>query len=99
MKWLETIFVQAGGGDEKNAENQLRELASTLPTNPDCSGLAEAEIYRHASIRGDFALQLLWKTNQPQSYGSPTGLGLKEVMKKYGLVDHKVWIQMKEEDE
>ncbi|MBW1996526.1 MAG: hypothetical protein JRJ29_01035 [Deltaproteobacteria bacterium] len=97
MRWLETVLVQVGGDEEKNAENQVRELACKLLTKPGCSGLVTARVYRHALITGAFALQLLWDTDKLQPYGSHIGLGFKETMEKRGIVDHKIWIEMKGE--
>jgi hypothetical protein len=42
---------------------------------------------------GDFAIFLLWKTEQHQPMGSSIALTLKEELKKYGLVDHSIWLE------
>jgi hypothetical protein len=89
MKWIEFIKVQAAGTQGQAALPELSELTADLKKTP---GLVEADVYDRASAYGDFAVLLLWDTDQPQQEGSMEGLHLKQILKKFGLVNHSVWI-------
>jgi hypothetical protein len=53
----------------------------------------EFRVFRHALANGDFAIQLLWETDQPQPSGSLAGLNICQDLRKYGVVAHFVWIE------
>jgi len=95
MKWLETIKVQAAGGQDSVIEDELTALAHDIRKSPDCPGLLEAALYSHASVPGYFALRLFWETECPQIRGSLLGLSLTQTLKAFGLVDHCVWIEIR----
>lgn len=89
MKWIEFIKVQAAGTQGQTAIPELLELTAELKKSP---GLVEADVYDRASVYSDFAVLLLWDTDQPQQEGSMEGLNLKQILKKFGLVNHSVWV-------
>jgi hypothetical protein len=89
MKWLEFIKVQAAGTQGQTVIPELLEITAELKKSP---GLVETDVYDRASAYGDFAVLLLWDTDQPQHQGSVEGLNLKQILKKFGLVNHSVWI-------
>ena len=89
MKWIEFLKVQAAGTQGQRATPELSELIADIREKP---GLVEADIYGHATVYGDFAVLLLWNTEQPPQEGSMAGLNLKQILKTYGLVNHTVWI-------
>ena len=90
MRWLEFIKVQAAATQGQAAVPKLLDLVSDLKKTP---GLVEASVCGHASDYGDFAILLLWDTDQSQRRGSLVGLNLNQVLKKFGLVSHSVWIE------
>ena len=63
-----------------------------------CKGLLDAKVFVHAMIE-DCSLCLLWKTNKLEPQGSSVGLHLSNTLKKYGLVDHSVWVEKEEIEE
>ena len=89
MKWLELIKVKAARFPKEAAAYRLLAFAKDIENSP---GLSAADVYAHASVNGDFAISLLWDTDPPQPTGSLRGLNLREALKKYGLVDHSVWL-------
>lgn len=89
MKWLELIKVKAARFPKEAAAYRLLAFAKDIEDSP---GLSAADVYAHASVNGDFAISLLWDTDPPQPTGSLMGLNLREALKKYGLVDHSVWL-------
>ena len=90
MKWLEFIRVQTAGAPEEAIAFRLLSLAKDMAQSP---GLSKVDVYAHASVNGDFAISLLWDTDQPQPIGSVIGLNIKDALRRYGLVDHSVWIK------
>ena len=88
MKWMEFIKVQTAGTQEQTATPELLEFVKGLTKT---FGLVEAGVYDQASAYGDFAVLLLWDTDQPQQEGSMEGLNLKQILKTFGLVNHSVW--------
>jgi hypothetical protein len=63
-----------------------------------CYGLLDAKVFVHAMFK-DCSLCLLWKTARPEPLGSRVGLHLTDTLKKYGLVDHSVWVENDEKEE
>jgi hypothetical protein len=90
MKWLEFIRVQVGGTPQETIASKILSFTKELKYRP---GLTAAEVYVHALVNGDFAIFFLWKTEQHQPMGSSIALTLKEELKKYGLVDHSIWLE------
>lgn len=88
MRWLEVIKAQAAARRQA-AVPELLDLVSDLKKIP---GIVEVDVCDHASVYGDFAILLLWDTDQCQRRGSPVGLNLMQALKKFGLVSHAVWI-------
>lgn len=88
MKWLEIIILRTAGAP-KPSDDPFKALADSL----SAAGLVEAVFYKNASITGDLALALHWDTEEPKPWGSDLALGLKQELKRRGLVDHSVWIK------
>ena len=88
MKWIECIKVQAAGDQGQTATPKLLELIAEIK---QCPRLLEADVYDRASAYGDFAVLLIWDTEQPQNEGSREGLHLKQLLNHFGLVNHSVW--------
>lgn len=90
MKWMEFIKLQT----VNISEAVLQHVVALSQEITDTPGLAEVEVYAHASGTGDIAFLLLWETDQPQHQGSLIGLQLARELKKVGLMAHTVWIRM-----
>ena len=92
MIWMEFIKVQAG---RTNVAAKLKDFVQECKK---CKGLLDARVFVHAMI-DDCSLCLLWKTNRFEPQGSSVGLHLSNTLKKYGLVDHSVWVEKDEKEE
>jgi len=92
MKWLEFIRLQSAGAPEENVALRILSFAGDIANSP---GLTSPDVYAHATVNGDFVISFIWETDQPQPMGSSIGLNIKEELKKYGLVDHSVWIHIR----
>ncbi len=87
---MEKICLRAGAHNPQAILLQVLEVTSHIQGS---SGLTEANVYSHAVLDGDFAISLLWDTDEPYHHGSPTGVGLAQALKKFGLIDHSTWIK------
>lgn len=92
MIWMEFIKVQTA---RSNVAAILKNFASDCKL---CKGLLDAKVFTHAMV-DDCSLCLLWNTKRFESQGSSIGLHLSNTLKKYGLVDHSVWVEREEEEE
>ena len=90
MKWVERINLRAGSHNSQAILLQVMEMTSQIH---GAAGLTEANVYSHAVLDGDFEISLLWDTDELYHHGSPTGLGLAQTLKKFGLIDHSTWIK------
>ena len=89
MIWMEFIKVQAGRA------NVAAKLNDFVLECKQCKGLLDAKVFVHAMVE-DCSLCLLWKTDKAEPQGSSLGLHLSNTLKKYGLVDHSVWVEKEE---
>ena len=92
MIWMEFIKVQTA---RSNVTAMLRGFVSECKR---CKGLLDAKVFTHAMV-DDCSLCLLWKTKRFEPQGSSVGLHLTNTLKKYGLVDHSVWVEKDEKEE
>jgi hypothetical protein len=83
---MEFIKVQTVGS------NVAAKLQNFVTESNKCHGLLEARVYSHAMI-DDCSLCLFWNTDRPEPQGSSVGLHLSNTLRKYGLVDHSVWVE------
>jgi alkyl hydroperoxide reductase subunit AhpF len=51
------------------------------------------KVYNHVAIDTDFSIHLLYNSVKADINGSPLGLQLVSTLKKFGLVNHSVWIE------
>jgi hypothetical protein len=92
MIWMEFIKVQTA---RSNVAVMLQNFVSECKK---CKGLLDAKVFNNALV-DDCSLCLLWKTKQHEPQGSSVGLHLSNTLKKYGLVDHSVWVEKEEKEE
>jgi hypothetical protein len=92
MIWMEFIKVQTA---QANVAAVLRKFVQECKR---CKGLLDAKVFTHAVVE-DCSLCLLWKTSRIERQGSRIGLHLADNLKKYGLVDHSVWVGKDENGE
>ena len=94
MIWMEFIKVQTATTRSKVSAL----LQNFVDECKKCHGLLEARVFSNSKV-GDCSLCLLWKTDRPEPQGSSIGLHLSNSLKKYGLVDHSVWVETGKQEE
>ena len=92
MIWMEFIKVQTA---RSNVAIKLKDFVLECK---QCKGLLDAKVFSHSMV-DDCSLCLLWKTKRFDPQGSSVGLHLTNTLKKYGLVDHSVWVESDEKEE
>ena len=92
MIWMEFIKVQTARA------NVAKKLKDFVLECKQCKGLLDVKVFSH-SVVDDCSLCLLWKTKRFEPQGSSVGLHLTDTLKKYGLVDHSVWVEKDEKEE
>ena len=55
-------------------------------------GLDEAKIYTHSAIPGDISVHIMWNTAKGLFKESEAGLMIADALRKYGILDHTVWL-------
>lgn len=90
MKWSEIIRLRTANDQKQDFAGRLRQFMRK--SDYRTHGLLDVKFYRHASVKGDFTIQLFWDTDQPQQLGSLVGLSFSQALKKSGMVSHSVWI-------
>ena len=92
MRWMEFIKVQTA------SSNVAKILLDFVGECKKCRGLLEAKVFKHSSV-DDCSLCLRWKTDKAKPLGSSIGVRMSNTLKKYGLVDHSVWVEEEENKE
>jgi hypothetical protein len=93
MKWIEIIELRSTKEKGTLLKEDLREFVKGLKYE---EGLFEAKVLSHGSLESDLSLHLYYDSENVDVSGSPLGLRLLTELKKFGMVDHNIWIQRRE---
>ena len=91
MEWQEVIKVRGTGTGYEGADI---ELLKQLKSGMKFPGLKGVRIYAHASVTDDLMITLTWKKGHLRTWGSDLAHRLTDEFKRYGLVDHSVWVEL-----
>ena len=91
MSWIETIRIILCRGNRG-----IEDLGALKTLESDLASVTSLkwEIYRNPSVQEDVLIVLRWEGNPPTSMESDIALALARELKRHGLVDHNVWINM-----
>ena len=89
MKTIEIITVRL---DPRRQDSLLRELRTTLETQRVSDDRVNVEVYRHATVKTDVSVHLLFESFEPDAQPSALGQRLASALKEFGLVSHSLWI-------
>ena len=93
MQYVETIRLRTS----RTEEHRLGQaFVAQMTNNMNVPGLKDARLYGNARLPYDFYVIMLWSLEVPLE-GSAFGLGMSKELQQYGLVDHCVWMEHKEE--
>jgi len=94
MKWLEIIEIRSAGNRRKLIDSQFRHLIKDA--QKDTRDIA-LKIYKDGTIDTDFSIQLFHNTGEVKHQGSALGQRLASTLKEFGIVNHRVLIEIHEE--
>ena len=89
MEWIEIIRLRTQPDVEPSVMQWLKDMVHSMKGTP---GLDEARIYTHSAIPGDISLHIMWNTVQGLFKESEVGLMIADTLRKYGILDHTVWL-------
>ncbi len=90
MKWLEIIELRSVGSNRELLKRQLKALIDEAHKKAEQQAI---KVYNHVAIDTDFSIHLLHDSKEADIGGSPLGLHLASALKKFGLVNHSVWVE------
>jgi hypothetical protein len=88
MKSLEIISVRMSLPDPR-----LKEDLQAICREVRLSSAVELDVYTNGDFPGDLAIILLWPSASSMEEGTDLGNNLSAVLKRFGLVDHSVWVK------
>ena len=91
MKWLEMIELRAAINNRKLLESQLQQLMHDVDQEAHTQLI---KVYRRVMLDTDVSIHLFHDSTPVERDGSPLGLRLASSLKEFGLVNHRVWIEM-----
>lgn len=90
MKWLEIIELRSADSNRAVLESQLQNLINKVNKESKHKSI---KVYSHTTVETDFSIHLLHDSKEADIGGSPLGLHLASALKKFGLVNHSVWVE------
>lgn len=90
MKWLEIIELRSAGSQRALLESQLQSLINEVNQE---ARQQQIKVYSHITVETDFSIHLYHDSKEADISGSPLGLRLTSALKKFGLVNHSVWVE------
>ena len=89
MKWLEIIELRSGNSD---LESQLEKIVNEVEDEINKQAI---KAYSRVQIDTDFSIHLFHDSEINEFGRSPLGLRIASSLKEFGLVNHSIWIEMR----
>lgn len=89
MEWMEIIRLRTQPGEEKPIIDWLSDYAEKIGAKP---GISKTTVYSRAIVPGDVSIHIHWDAPGNSMSESEVGLMAAEALKKYGILDHTVWL-------
>jgi hypothetical protein len=94
MKSLEIISVRMSSPDQRLKEDLQRVCREVRE-----SSATKMDIYINSDFPSDLAIIFLWPSALSTGERTDLGNNISAVLKRFGLVDHSVWVRMEERQE
>ncbi len=95
MKWLEIIELRSVDKDWLLLKSQLERLISDLEKE---TKIQTVKIFSRLLIDTDFSIHLFHDSRKVDNEGSQLGLRIASSLKEFGLVNHRIWIELNSND-
>ena len=89
MKWLEVIHIRTGNHDKEHLEGLLDHVVGEIQKE---EGAEKISLFKRAHLETDICLQLHNESEEIELAGSSLGMHLAMTLKKFGWVNHTVWV-------
>jgi len=89
MKWLEIIELQTVDSHRHQSGSDLNKILDGIQGTANKHLL---KIYTRYAVESDLSIHISHSSNEIDHTGSPFGIQLVSTLKKFGLVNHSVWI-------
>jgi hypothetical protein len=93
MKWLEEIHIRFSKTDYEYLRSEFEQLRQKLKREKN----TELTLYHKAGLNSDIKLFLNHHSEKLETEGSALGLRIKAELENYGIVNHSVWIKVKQQ--
>jgi hypothetical protein len=91
MNWLEIIELRSAGNNRQLLASELQNLIHEL----DKAARREAiKAYSRMRVDSDFSIHLFHDSKEMETNGSRLGLRIAAALKAFGLVKHRIWIEL-----
>jgi len=91
MKWLEVIELRSVGSNQELLESHLQMLIDEVEKEASKQTIKS---YRRVMIDTDFSIHLVHDSTEGENSASPLGLRLTSALKEFGMVNHRIWVEM-----
>ena len=91
MKWVEIIELRAVENNRELLESHLQQLMHQVDKEANTQAI---KVYSRVMLETDVSIHLVHDSTTVERSGSPLGVRLASSLKEFGLVNHRVWIEM-----
>ena len=93
MKWVEVIEFRSYQKDQALLELDVRNCLRDALSNAD---IVKIDVYSHATLPTDLGIHVHYDSVTVANQGSPLGIQLVSELQAFGVVNHTVWVEHKE---
>ena len=93
MEWLETIELRSAGSNFESVKTNLLNLTEYASRDAERQAI---KFYSSGVIDSDFCIHLIHNSTVIEKDGSKLGLGIAAALKEFGLVNHKIWVEIQD---
>ena len=91
MGWLEIIELRSTGTDQNMLESCLQQLISQVRRTPNHPAI---KVFVRQLIDSDLSIHLSHRSEEACIGGSRLGLQIVSALKAFGLVNHRIWVEI-----
>ncbi len=92
MKWLEIIELRSVNSNRELLESTMQKLIVEVEKE---AKRQELRAYSRVMMNTDFSIHLYHDSKKEEINGSQLGLCLASSLKEFGLINHSVWVEMR----
>jgi hypothetical protein len=93
MKQIEIIELRSSGRNNDLLKKELSRMMNEIANTNDLQDVS-IDLYKNQIIPTDFSIHLAHESGRVDSTGTQLGLHICSALKPFGLINHKLWIEM-----